>query len=597
MRKSLYLSLSLLFAAVLLAYGGALANGYVWDDQFFLSANMVIDDLPKVLDIALQPLFGQRSYFRPIPMLMIYAEAVASGRDATLSHAINLLIHYLNAALVLVLVRRAMADMAIEGRARWLAPLLLALIYAVHPALTEVVLWVSSRFDLMATLWMLLALWVWGEDRLSDLARAVLAALLFFLGALCKESVVVLPVVLVVYRILRETARSGRAQFTLAGVFARRELLAYAAIILMGLVYLVLRHQALAGAEILPAAYFSPAQRGVLLLLSLAKYAQLTLVPFFGISVQHSFYWPGFDGLSAYFPSLLFSLVLLGAVAYGLVRRRPLALATAMWVVGLLPVLHVLPLTIGDNLVHERFLYFPVALLLLLLPYALARLQGSQALRRLGAVAAIAVVVLSILLVRSVVPMWKDNLTLWEWAVRTDPGSREAGENLLGAYAERGMYPQALEQYEVARKQGRRLSAAAEMNVGVVHYYQGDYRKALEAYNSVLHRRSKLPPQYRANLYASIALQHALLGNDLDARGFIGMALNEQASTNNAVSNYLAFCHGKAGPRWSFSEAQYRQALSPMRYVTRLLEKNQAEKYEAGEFCPDVMGLPVPAQH
>ena len=67
MGKSLLLSWLVLLGAVLAAYVGTVANGYVWDDTFFLSGNVVVASLSDVFCIVTEPLFGQRSYSAPCP--------------------------------------------------------------------------------------------------------------------------------------------------------------------------------------------------------------------------------------------------------------------------------------------------------------------------------------------------------------------------------------------------------------------------------------------------------------------------------------------------------------------------------------------------
>lgn len=597
MRKSFWLSWLALLASVLMAYCGALANGYVWDDTFFLSGNVVIEDFSHVLRIVTEPLFGQRSYFRPIPLLMIYTESLLSARDPAVSHAVNLAIHLVNCTLLLLLVRRAMADLGKSGRVAWLAPVLVTLVYAVHPATPEAVVWISSRFDLMATMCMLLALCVWGADRFSALIRALLVAVIFFLGALCKESLVALPVVLVAYQLLRDMVRSGQGAFLVMGAFTPKQLLGYAGIVVAGLVYLCLRYQALAGADLLPGREY-PLQLKVLLpLLAIGQYIRLTLLPFSGISPHHSFYWSGPESLVPHLPWLTAAFVLLVVAIFGLVRRRAYGLLLAAWLFSLFPVLHVLQLTIGDNLVHERFMYFPLAVALLLSPYVVPRLPFAVSLGKVGVVAALVFVLVSIPLVRSVVPMWRNDAVLWEWVAHTDPQSREAKANLLWVYAQQNDYERAAAQYEELKKISPRTDASTAINMGAVYYNMGNYQAALEMYETALRQRSKLPPAYRSNLYASTAVVNALLGRDLDARGFIAMALAEKVVTVNAVSNYLAFCKGRENisEPSRFSETQYRRAVPVTEYVTGLLLQHQREKYDSGSFCPDAMGAPVPA--
>ena len=81
---------------------------------------------------------------------------------------------------------------------RWQGVLAGAL-YGVHPALVESVAFVSSRYDLLATLFLLLALWL--EGRLQGAARVAGVAVAFLLALLCKEVALTLPLVMLLWQL------------------------------------------------------------------------------------------------------------------------------------------------------------------------------------------------------------------------------------------------------------------------------------------------------------------------------------------------------------------------------------------------------------
>ncbi|MDT8422071.1 MAG: hypothetical protein RQ754_16710 [Desulfuromonadales bacterium] len=125
-------------------------------------------------------------YYRPIVSATFYLDQIFWGASAIIMHVENLLLHLLNATLVFAMARRFCT-----GNARlpnWL-PLLMAIAFALHPITTEAVCWVSGRFDLLATTFVLLSTWLLlrGLERpgLWRLLPALLAALL---GCLSKET-------------------------------------------------------------------------------------------------------------------------------------------------------------------------------------------------------------------------------------------------------------------------------------------------------------------------------------------------------------------------------------------------------------------------
>src|SRR5690606_41942203 len=75
---------------VAMAYGLALRNGYVWDDRYFLTDYAWIGSYGDALRSSLLPLFNQGSYFRPLPLFSLYAEAIASDRNPAVAHGVAL---------------------------------------------------------------------------------------------------------------------------------------------------------------------------------------------------------------------------------------------------------------------------------------------------------------------------------------------------------------------------------------------------------------------------------------------------------------------------------------------------------------------------
>jgi len=100
---------------VAMAYGLALRNGYVWDDRYFLTDYAWIGSYGDALRSSLLPLFNQASYFRPLPLFSLYAEAIASDRNPAVAHGVALAWHAAAAILVYLLARRAVLAMQPQG--------------------------------------------------------------------------------------------------------------------------------------------------------------------------------------------------------------------------------------------------------------------------------------------------------------------------------------------------------------------------------------------------------------------------------------------------------------------------------------------------
>lgn len=122
------------------------------------------------------------TYLRPLP-LGPWHGLTAAGGDWRALHAVNILVHAINSGLVAGL------------GASWLgarAGLAAGLVFALFRASTEAVAWTSGIFDLLATLFVLLAVTIWRRGRWSAgwMAAFVLCCVA---GLLSKESAVAAP--------------------------------------------------------------------------------------------------------------------------------------------------------------------------------------------------------------------------------------------------------------------------------------------------------------------------------------------------------------------------------------------------------------------
>jgi Flp pilus assembly protein TadD len=478
---------------VFLVYLPALGHEFVWDDIIFLV------DLPLYRDPAFwpqalrQPFALSPNYFRPLALLTFIAELRLGGLNPALFHLTNLLLHALDTALVAALARhlwRSDVDEAQSVGALHATFLQVgaALLYGLHPALLEGVAFISSRFDLLLTTFLLLAL-------LADVslrhraARLLGVALAFLLAALAKEMAVALAFVLPLWHLAvrlspstalktgaHDEARAPRRFFPLSQFWQRARktggLITYAAVLLAGCLYLVMRYATLGylllpqpGRSILTG---SPLQHLLLVGSSLAEYARLILWPFTTLTPIHYSSLPIPTGDLASWASLVAALVLLaGLVKLVQVAPRSGWLAGA-GVVSLLPVINVLPLELsGGAFIAERFLLFPMALFSLaavplLRPLAKNSRVGShdQPPGGVGAASAglgrglgnvlqrtlpLLWLVVSVITIQVTLRHWRDDLSLWTWTARRAPHSPIPPTNLALEYMNQGNYLAGLE--------------------------------------------------------------------------------------------------------------------------------------------------------
>ncbi|MFI5362320.1 MAG: tetratricopeptide repeat protein [Elusimicrobiota bacterium] len=178
-----------LVVSVLIAYASALHGGFLWDDDVYVSRNLLLtasDGLRRIWFSLDSP-----SQYFPLTYTTFLVERGLWGLNTFGYHLVNVGLHAANALLVWWIL----AALDIPGA--WLA----AGIFALHPVQVESVAWITERKNVLSTFFYLLSLRCWmktleREDAGSGAQWA--AALVFFLLALfSKTTACTLPAALV----------------------------------------------------------------------------------------------------------------------------------------------------------------------------------------------------------------------------------------------------------------------------------------------------------------------------------------------------------------------------------------------------------------
>ncbi|OGP58969.1 MAG: hypothetical protein A2V67_19840 [Deltaproteobacteria bacterium RBG_13_61_14] len=195
--KQTWLQAGLIVVFTWVVYSNALPGDFYFDDIHHVQENLALQVQVSLGRLFTDPqTFSSRlgvQMYRPLTLLSYAATFALFGSKPLGFHLLNLLIHSLNALLVFFLARRWLKDQVLS----WL----LALTFAVATVNTMAVNYISSRSDLLAAGWVLLALFL-DDGPVPDpgpypsfrRAGAILAAAL---GLLSKETAMVLPALIV----------------------------------------------------------------------------------------------------------------------------------------------------------------------------------------------------------------------------------------------------------------------------------------------------------------------------------------------------------------------------------------------------------------
>jgi hypothetical protein len=189
----------------LAAHFPSVSNGFAWDDERDIRDNPAVVEAEGPADVLLSPYRGavppQRSPYRPVTSLTYWLNWEASPGQAAPFHVVNVALHGVVSALVVVLL----GTLGAGGP----GALIGGLLFAVHPVHVEAVANVVGRADVLMTLFCLSGALAYLSRGLSAGARAVAVALAYALALGAKENGVVLPALLLVLLWARNSGMDG----------------------------------------------------------------------------------------------------------------------------------------------------------------------------------------------------------------------------------------------------------------------------------------------------------------------------------------------------------------------------------------------------
>jgi tetratricopeptide (TPR) repeat protein len=200
-----WLHAALIAAAIAVVYSNSLSGPFILDDADTIVTNAAVRDPGDIARVFAQardtPLAG-----RPLVAYTFALNYAASGLAVQGYHATNIVIHILCALLLFGLVRRTISVPGSglrapgSGDAENVA-FAVALVWALHPLNTEVVDYITQRTESMMALCLLASLYAamrsLTERRTILWQTAAIAACAC--GMLCKETMVVAPLLIVLY--------------------------------------------------------------------------------------------------------------------------------------------------------------------------------------------------------------------------------------------------------------------------------------------------------------------------------------------------------------------------------------------------------------
>jgi protein O-mannosyl-transferase len=502
----------LLVGATVLAYEPIRDNGFVFDDEDYVTQNSHVQAGLNGSDVAWAFTTGFASNWHPLTWLSLQLDNQFFGMQPSAYHRTNLLLHVANVLLLLVVLRKMTG-------AFWRSAFVAGL-FALHPLHVESVAWVAERKDVLSTLFGLLALLAYtGYVKRPKWSRYFLVVLAFILSLLAKPMLVTLPFVLLLLDYwplgrgvliregeapaeplakARQEPRPPESGHWPRGRF--RQPAGTAAVQLSRLVWEKVPLLLLAAASCAITWYVQQQGNSVQVLAQMPLSARVgNALVSYAVYLRKMF-WPA--DLAAYYPHpgtalpavhVAAAALFLTAVTAGVLwlrRKAPYLAVGWFWYLGtLVPVIGLVQ--VGMQSMADRYTYVPLIGIFLMIAWGASDLAARGQFQAQTLWAGVAVLLLFgwSLLTWLQVHHWRNGVTLWAQALAVAPDNPVAHTNLGCAIMENLPSPED-EQLAFAHFQAAVALTPNQVggNLGLALLYQkwGQTREAIQGFRKVL---------------------------------------------------------------------------------------------------------------
>jgi len=418
-RGRIRLAAAALVLVAVVAYANSFGGPFIFDDKPAILENPTIRQLWPLSSVLTPPPIGSSVTGRPLANLSLALNHAVSGEAVWSYHAVNLLLHVLSGLALFGIARRTLARPVVPPALRAAAlplGLIVALVWLVHPLLTECVTSVIQRTESLVGLCYLATLYAF--VRSLDSSRPgrwqIVSVAVCLLGMSAKEVMVTAPLLVLLYDRTFAAGSLAAALRQRGGYYAA---LAATWLLLAALVATAGGTRGVAagfGLGVTPWTYALTQCRAIVLYLGLAFWPS-PLVLDYGTDVVH--------GVSAVLPQALLLLALLALTLWAWVRRPMAGFLGVAFFLLLAPSSSVVPLV--SQTIAEHRMYLPLAALVALILAGAYRWAGR------GALAAALVVAagFTVLTLRRNTD-YRSEEAIWTDTVAHAPGNPRAQVNL-----------------------------------------------------------------------------------------------------------------------------------------------------------------------
>ncbi|MFA7361857.1 MAG: tetratricopeptide repeat protein [Candidatus Kapaibacterium sp.] len=511
MKISLKLALIILAAASFIVYFNTLNNNFVYDDETIIvknADNLNLKNIPGYFTNQGEYRYVFGALYRPLIMTSFAIDHTLFGLKPGGFHFVNIIFHTVSTIFLFLIL------LMFFGKYEFgiLSALLSSLIFAVHPVHTEAVSFISSRTDVLATMFFFMSFYYfliyrgfslpkYQKEKSKDKKQTqqikspvkkyfIYSLTLYFLGLLSKEMIITLPLIFLLFDLLvsKEKIKTVFKDY----------------IILFGvsLLYFIIRHFAIQGVETKPVFDWFYSKDMIVIIATMVKTIPVYFkLMFFPLGLVYNY-----NGVISYSNSLLeinsllsilFIIAVITLSIYLIKNKIYYSYSILVFFVGLLPVINIIPTA---NIMAERYLYMLTFPLCVAIAYFISENMNLKNQKTYAWVFVIIIIFLGFLTTQRN-QVWKTNETLWMSA--EGDSSPSSMINIAGLYT-RSNHIEKAEKLYVEALAINQYMINAHINLGIINMVRGKYDTAEVKLKNALEIDSKNP---NANyMYAKLKL-------------------------------------------------------------------------------------------
>lgn len=470
------------------------------DNVWVLGYRWLLKNPANILQFFLEHDLIANVFYRPMINMSFVLNALWGNDSLLIYHLTNIVIHIFNAFLLFKLFKKMGHDPKISF---WFS-----LIFVVHPALTQAVVWIPGRTDSLLAFFVLLSFISFiGFLQTSKWFYYVSHAGFLILALLTKETAVVLPVICYLYHALIHHTKGPfpREKFVIGGWF----------VIVGG--WLIIRKMILAASPDVP--WPVAVQSLIQNLPAIISYVGKIVLPV-NLSVL-----PILEDTR-----LIYGIIAILLLAFFVVRstqrRDKHLLFGLLWFLSFL-----MPSFVLSFILHEYRLYLPI-MGVMMMTLELDWFKEKQYARLSLILLSATTLIFSIMTIRYA-PSFKDSMTFWTNAVRTSPHAPLAHRNLGSMYYLQQRLDEAKNEYQKALELNPQ-EPMVHNNLALIYMDQGNAEEAEKEYKFEV----ALNPAYD-NVYYNLGVLCYRQKRLMEAEGYWKKTLELNPRYIEAYNNLL----------------------------------------------------------